>query len=411
MPPPPSPLAPDRFPEAPAIGGFALATASAGLRYKGRADLLLVSFVEGAAAAGVLTRSRTASAPVDWCRRVLEHGHPRAILANAGNANAFTGRLGHESAEACARAAAREIGCLPEQIFLASTGVIGEPLDPKPIVDCLRSLVAALQPGGWDAAAQAIRTTDTFPKGSFRRTQVGGVPVQMGGIAKGSGMVAPDMATIFGFVFTDANLPGSVLQRMLSDEIPGTFNSITVDSDTSTSDTVLLIASRQAPMQAVTDAASPHLTDFRDALRATLTDLALQIVRDGEGATKLVTIRVVNAESDTSAKRIAFAVANSPLVKTAIAGQDPNWGRVVMAVGKAGEPADRDRLSIRFGDLPVAEAGQRAPAYSEAAAKDYMKRSELTITIDVGCSGRGTARVWTCDLTHGYVSINADYRS
>lgn len=411
MPSPPSPLAPDTFPEAPAISGFSLATAAAGPRYKGRADLLLVSFVDGATAAGVLTRSRTASAPVDWCRRVLEHGKPRAILANAGNANAFTGKRGRESAEACARAAAREIGCAPEQVFLASTGVIGEPLDPKPIVDCVRPLVASLQPGGWDAAARAIRTTDTFPKGSFRATHVGGVPVHVGGIAKGSGMVAPDMATIFGFVFTDANLPGSVLQQMLSDEIPGTFNSITVDGDTSTSDTVLLIASRQAPTPAPTDARSPHLADFRNALRDTLADLAVQIVRDGEGATKLVTIRVVNAESDASAKRIAFAVANSPLVKTAIAGEDPNWGRIVMAVGKAGEPADRDRMSICFGDLPVAEAGQRAPTYSETAAKEYMKRSELAITIDVGCSGRGTARVWTCDLTHGYISINADYRS
>ena len=407
---PRSPLAPETSPELPAIGGLRLGAVRAFGRYGERADLMLMLAREGTSVAGVFTRSACASAPVEWCRRHAPAGLVRGVLVNAGNANAFTGAAGREAVERTARAAAEAIGCLPEEVLVASTGVIGEALDPAPIEAAVEALAADAVPDGWAAAAGAILTTDTFPKLAVRRAMVDGVPVTLCGIAKGSGMIAPDMATMLSFLATDAWLPAEVLQECLEEAVRPSFNAITVDGDTSTSDTVLLLATGTARNAAIEGADDPRLIAFREALGALAHDLAMQVVRDGEGATKLIEVRVTGAATDPSARRIARSIANSPLVKTAIAGEDANWGRVVMAVGKAGEPADRDRLSISFGGVRVAANGVRVPDYSEEAASAVVRESRVPIHVDLAL-GSGEATVWTCDLTHGYISINGDYRS
>ena len=403
-----SPLAPERFPDLPEIGGVRVATANAGIRYKGRDDLLLAELAPGTTIAGTLTRSLTASAPVDWCREALAHGKARAIVVNSGNANAFTGRLGKTAVEHTVRAAAAALGCAEREVFVSSTGVIGEPLPAEStIVQKLPGLVQALAPGSWDAAARAIMTTDTFPKGASATAKIGGSTVRIAGIAKGSGMIAPDMATMLGYVFTDAAVPADLLRRITSRAVERSFNAITVDSDTSTSDTVL-VAATGAAGNPEPDAAM--LRGFARALEAVCRDLAHQIVRDGEGASKFVEIAVSGAASTRAAHRIGLAIANSPLVKTAIAGEDANWGRIVMAVGKAGEKADRDALRIAIGGVEITRGGQVVPDYDETPVARHMQGQEIGIAVDVGV-GRGKAVVWTCDLTHGYIDINGSYRS
>src|SRR4051794_8629085 len=408
-----SPFAPKAYPTLPPIAGVRLATAEAGIRYKGRADVLYVAMDQGAAAAGVLTRSKCPSAPVDWCRDHLEKGQARALVVNSGNANAFTGLKGREAVRLTADIAARAAACSPEEVFLASTGVIGEPLAAEKFEGVLADCAARAQPDLWLEAARAIMTTDTFPKVATRTADLAGAMVTLNGFAKGAGMIAPDMATMLAFVFTDAPVAAPALQALLGPGADKSFNCVTVDGDTSTSDTLLLFATcaaeRQgAPRIAATD--DPRLAPFRDALDDLLIDLAQQVARDGEGARKFVTVLVTGATDDRSAHRIALSIANSPLVKTAVAGEDANWGRVVMAVGKAGEPADRDRLAIWFGDVRVAVGGARDPTYDEAQASAVMREPEITIRADLGL-GSGEARVWTCDLTKAYVEINGDYRS
>jgi glutamate N-acetyltransferase / amino-acid N-acetyltransferase len=405
-----SPLAPDSFPDLPPIEGVRLAATAGGIRYKGRDDLLLVELAPGSVVAGCLTRSLTRAAPVDWCRKALSRGAGRAIVVNAGNANAFTGHAGTLTVEATAAKAAELLGAEPDEVYIASTGVIGEPIPADKIPGLLGGLKDALSPEPWERAARTIMTTDTFPKGSTRTARIGEKAVTINGFAKGSGMIAPDMATMLAFLFTDANLPQGVLQTLLSDAVERSFNCTTVDSDTSTSDTVLLAATAAAGNEAIADPADPALAGFRRALDEVCLDLAHQIVRDGEGASKFVTITVTGAESDRAAKVIGLAVANSPLVKTAIAGEDANWGRIVMAVGKAGEKADRDRLSISIGGVEVAREGWVVEGYDEAPVAAHMKGREILIEIDLGL-GRGRATVWTCDLTHAYIDINGSYRS
>ena len=397
----------------PAIAGVHLATAQAGIKYQGRTDLLLAVFEPAARVAGVFTRSRCAAAPVDWCRAILAAGKASALVVNSGNANAFTGMKGRNAAKASAEAAARAVGCRPEEVFLASTGVIGEPLDPAPFTAHLAEMAERAAPEGFLDAARAMMTTDTFAKVATRTARIGGKSVTLNGIAKGSGMIAPDMATMLAFVFTDAGIGQEPLQKSLAKAVRGSFNAITVDGDTSTSDTVLLFATGAAGSRGVPEITEPGgraLSGFQGALDDLCRDLAQQIVKDGEGASKFAEITVSGAVSAASAKKIALSVANSPLVKTALAGEDANWGRVVMAVGKAGEPADRDRLSIHFGPYRVAFKGERDADYSEAQMSRYMKGAEITIGIDLGLK-RGKATVWTCDLTRGYIAINADYRS
>jgi len=406
-----SPLAPAAFPALPAVGGVTFATAEAGIKYRGRTDVLLMVFDKGAEVAGVFTRSKCPSAPVDWCKAALANGRARALLVNSGNANAFTGKRGRETVRLSAALVAETLGCRPRDVLLASTGVIGEPLDPEKFRHVLADTAARLADGPWIAPAQAIMTTDTFPKGVSRGVRLGDAEVTINGIAKGAGMIAPDMATMLSFVVTDAAIAAPVLQALLSRSVRDSFNAITVDSDTSTSDTLLLFATgAAADAPRIDNPRDRRLAPFRAALDQVLLDLAQQVVRDGEGARKFVEVSVRGAVSKPSARRIALSIANSPLVKTAIAGEDANWGRVVMAVGKAGEPADRDRLAIWFGDLRLAHRGERDPAYDEAAAGAYMKGSEIVVTVDIGL-GKGADRVWTCDLTKEYVAINGDYRT
>jgi glutamate N-acetyltransferase/amino-acid N-acetyltransferase len=407
---PVSPLAPKSYPELPEVTGVRFATAEAGIKYKDRTDVLLCAFDEGTVVAGVLTRSRCPSAAVDWCRDRLDGGKARGLLVNSGNANAFTGMKGRTSVAASAAYVADVLGCSTDEVFLASTGVIGEPLDPLKFGRVTSEMSKRLAGTPWMEPAKAIMTTDTFPKLAFATVEFEGVPVVVAGIAKGSGMIAPDMATMLSFIFTDAPIDAQVLQGQLQPLIERSFNAITVDSDTSTSDTCLVFATGKAPIAPISSASDPRAAIFAEALGDVLHELAILTVRDGEGATKLVTVTVEGAESDRSAFRIAQSIANSPLVKTAIAGEDANWGRVVMAVGKAGEPADRDRLSIAFGDITVAENGERSPGYDEAAASAYMKNQQLELRVRLGL-GEGTATVYTCDLTHGYITINGDYRS
>jgi glutamate N-acetyltransferase/amino-acid N-acetyltransferase len=405
-----SPLASGDFPWMPAIKGVRLATANCGIRYKGRDDLMVAILDPGTMVAGVLTRSLTASAPVDWCRANLPRGGARAIVVNSGNSNAFTGKAGEAFVGATVQAAAELAGCAPEEVFVASTGVIGQPLPADAIARNLPGLSNSFDSGAWFSAAKAIMTTDTFAKGATRTAKIGDTQVTINGFAKGSGMIAPDMATMLGFVFTDAAIAAPVLQKLLSEANEKSFNCITVDGDTSTSDTVLLCATGQAGNKPVTKAGDKALADFKVQLEAVLTDLAQQIVRDGEGATKFVTVRVEGAASDKAAKRIAMSIANSPLVKTAIAGEDANWGRIVMAVGKAGEKADRDKLRISVGGVLIAADGMEVPGYDETPVAAHMKGQTIDMLVELGI-GKGSATVWTCDLTHGYIDINGSYRS
>lgn len=408
-----SPLAPKSYPDLPPIDGVRFATAAASIRYKDRTDVLLALLAPETAVAGVFTRSRCPSAPVDWCRGNLAQGTARALVVNSGNANAFTGKKGREATALTAQLAAKVADCNETEVFLASTGVIGEPLDATKFGNVLEDCAAATTDSAWLDAARAIMTTDTFPKVATRSATIGGVPVTINGFAKGAGMIAPDMATMLAFVFTDAPLSSAALQGMVSRGVQGSFNAVTVDSDTSTSDTLLAFATGAAAARgapAIEAAGDRRLTGFRQALNSLLVDLAQQVARDGEGARKFITVKVQGAVSAASAKRVAMSIANSPLVKTAVAGEDANWGRVVMAVGKAGEPADRDRLSISFGDIRVAFEGERDPSYDEQEVSAYMRGDEITITADLGL-GRGAATVWTCDLTKEYVVINGDYRS
>lgn len=408
-----SPLAPKHTPLLPPLAGVTMATAQAGIKYAGRTDLLLMVFDRPASVAGVFTKSKCASAPVDWCRQVLAASAlPKAcaVVVNAGNANAFTGVKGRQATEQTAKAAAAACDCQPGDIYLASTGVIGEPLDAAGFSHRLGSMRQATDGDRWQEAAEAIMTTDTYPKSATTTVELDGHTCRINGIAKGSGMIAPDMATMLSFVVTDVPVRSDLLQAVLSRTVGGSFNAITVDSDTSTSDTVLLFATGGQAVAVLDDENDPRLAAFETALQVVLKDLALQIVRDGEGATKQVEVSVSGAVSDQSARTIALSIANSPLVKTAVAGEDANWGRVVMAVGKAGEPADRDLLTISFGDIQVACAGERDPDYDEAAATAVMQQDEITISVELGL-GDGKAQVWTCDLTKEYVAINGDYRS
>ncbi|MBO38748.1 MAG: bifunctional ornithine acetyltransferase/N-acetylglutamate synthase [Rhodospirillaceae bacterium] len=405
-----SPLAPKHFPPCSEIAGITLAAAAGGLYSNGRSDLILAELAPNTVIAGVFTQSLTAAAPIAWCREILKGGYARAIIVNAGNANAFTGRAGDRAVQYTVQAAAEVLECPENQIFVSSTGVIGEPLPVGRIIEALPVLKKELSPTSWKAAAEAIMTTDTFPKGATRKAVIGGVTVTLSAFAKGSGMIAPDMATMLAYLFTDAKIAQPVLQSMLKDAADKSFNSITVDSDTSTNDTVLLCATGKAQNSAVIDSKDPRLKNFREALEAMMIDLAQQIVRDGEGAKKFIEVAVTGAASKSAAKTIALAVANSPLVKTAIAGEDANWGRIVMAVGKAGEKADRDALDIQIGGVLVAVDGLRRPDYDERPVTEHMKGEKIEIAIDVGV-GRGEATVWTCDLTHGYIDINADYRT
>jgi len=404
-----SPLAPESFPALPDIAGVTLRVARARYKQWDRCDLTYVELAAGTAVAGVFTRNVCCSSEVELGREQVKGGAGRALIVNAGNANAFTGYRGREAVEQIRTQVAGHLGCDPQEVFVSSTGVIGVPL-PK---DKAREGVAAAltaAPCSWEAAAETIGTTDTFAKGAAASAVVGDRTVRVAGIVKGSGMIAPDMATMLGYIFTDAAVAPALLQEMLSRATGGTFNSITVDSDTSTSDTVLLFATKQAgnPVLASWDDAGADA--LYAAIRQVALDLAHQVVRDGEGASKFIEVQVTGAVSDDSAKRVAFAIANSPLVKTAIAGEDANWGRVVMAVGKAGEPADRDRLAIRFGDHWVAKDGLPVDGYDEAPVTAHLKNKDVRIGADLGL-GEGRATVWTCDLTHGYISINADYRS
>ncbi len=406
---PVSPLAVP-LPGLPPLAGVRLGAAQAGIRYKDRTDLVMIELAAGSHVAGVFTRNKCPGAPIDWCRDGLVGGRARAVVVNAGNANVFTGQAGADAVEATARAAARLVGCGLHEVFVASTGVIGEVLPHEKITAALPALHESLRPGGWEDAARGIMTTDTFPKAATRTAKIGGTEIRITGIAKGSGMVAPDMATMLCFIATDARIPQTMLQDMLARGTKRSFNATTVDSDTSTSDTVLLFATGQADHPRIHKNDTKTLRAFRDALDSLLLDLALQVVRDGEGAQKLVRIDVTGAVSDKSAKRVAMAIANSPLVKTAIAGEDANWGRIVMAVGKAGEPADRDQLSVGVGGTWMARDGAVVPGYDEAPVVAHMKGREIEIAVDLGL-GKGESTAWTCDLTHGYIDINGSYRS
>ncbi|MGF1456770.1 MAG: bifunctional glutamate N-acetyltransferase/amino-acid acetyltransferase ArgJ [Alphaproteobacteria bacterium] len=415
-----SPLAPEALPDLHPIDGVSLATATTGIKYKNRPDLLVARFAPATTVAGVFTQSATAAAPVDWCRGHLDRNdgaEAGLLIVNAGNANAFTGKAGMAAVKTIAAAGAKAAKCRQKNVLIASTGVIGEPLPTDPIVKVLpalcdpdRQAAAPPPPQAWAKAAHAITTTDTFPKAATATAQIDGVPVTVNGIAKGSGMIAPDMATMLAFIFTDATLPGAVLQTLLLLGVRDTFNTVTVDGDTSTNDTVLAFATGQRDHAPIKRAGDRRLADFRTKWHSVLHDLALQIVRDGEGATKLIRVMVSGAETTRAATLIARSIAHSPLVKTAIAGEDANWGRIVMAVGKAGAAIDPTAMTIRIGGLPVASGGARDPAYDEAALARHMKEQTIDLAVDVGL-GTGTATVWTCDLTHGYIAINADYRS
>jgi len=405
-----SPLAPTHFPALLPIPGVRLAACAAGVRYAGRTDLMLAELTPGSTVAGVFTKSATRGVPVDWCKECLPGGRVRAIVVNSGNANVFTGRAGRQVVEATAATTARLLGCQPNEVFIASTGVIGEPPPADKIVDALPKVAALLSPEAWEPAARAIMTTDTFPKGATATATIDGTSVRLNGFAKGSGMIAPDMATMLVYIFTDAALPASVLQPLLSAATEISFNAMTVDGDTSTSDTVLLCATQQARHGAISSPDDPRLADFRRAFEGVMVDLAQQVARDGEGAEKFVTIEVSGADSDRAARRIGLTIGNSPLVKTAIAAGDANWGRIVMAIGRAGEKVERDRLAISIGGVRIAADGAPVPGYDETPVAGHMKGREIQIAVDLGI-GSGRATVWTCDLTHGYVDINGSYRS
>lgn len=408
-----SPFAPLRLARLLPIEGVRFATAEAGIRYKGRADLLVAVMDEGTTAAGVLTQSKTASAPVLWCRKGLKKGRARILVVNSGNANAFTGKKGREAVDITVQHASEAVGCAPHDVFVSSTGVIGEPLDAAKFAHLLKGLAASAAPDRFEAAARAIMTTDTYPKLATRKALIGGTEVTINGFCKGAGMIAPDMATMLCYIFTDAAIEREALQDLLAQHSETTFNCMTIDGDTSTSDTCLLFATGAAAKRGQKPAGkakSKKLKAFSDALHDLMRDLAIQVAKDGEGLSKFVTFEVEGAKSWAAARTIARSCANSPILKTAIAGEDPNWGRVVMAVGKSGEAADRDKLAIWFGPHCVARDGERAAEYDEKAVAAYMKNREIVIRVDVGV-GKAKATVWTCDLTHDYISINADYRS
>ncbi|RAU20632.1 bifunctional ornithine acetyltransferase/N-acetylglutamate synthase [Paramagnetospirillum kuznetsovii] len=405
-----SPLAPARFPKMPEVTGVTLASHACGVRYAGRTDLLLVEMVAGTTAAGVFTKSLTASAPVEWCRQSVAKGRARVLVVNSGNANAFTGSVGVASVKRTVEKAAKLADCRSSEVYVASTGTIGVRLPDEKITEALADARAKLKGNAWADAAKAIMTTDTYPKGATRTATIDGTKVVINGIAKGAGMIAPDMATMLSYVFTDAAIPADVLQALLSKGVKGSFNAITVDSDTSTSDTLMLFATGKAGNTVIKDAKDKRLADFKAKLFDLLLDLAHQVVKDGEGATKFVAVSVSGAASKRAARVIGMAIANSPLVKTAIAGEDANWGRVVMAVGKAGEKANRDKLSIRMGGVLVADKGEIAEGYDEAPVTAHFKGQNISIEVDVGV-GKGKATVWTCDLTHAYIDINGSYRT
>ena len=408
---PVSPLAPAAFPHLPRIAGVEFAAVEAGVRYQNRKDVMLIRLAPGTAMAGAFTKSSTRSGCVRDCQDKLAlrvpAGTGAAIIVNSGNSNAFTGKVGDKAVAAVTNAVANALGLPASRVFSSSTGVIGEPLPYQKITEQIPALVAGLSEDGIDLAADAMMTTDTFPKGAEATVQGEGGLIHIAGIAKGSGMIAPDMATMLVYIFTDAKLPATALQKLVSRHVGDTFNAITVDSDTSTSDTLLVAATGKSAAEQPRGAV---LKAFEEALRMVMLNLAHQVVRDGEGATKFVEVRVSGAKTGQDAQRVALSIANSPLVKTAVAGEDPNWGRVVMAIGKSGAEAERDRLTIRFGDNLVAERGWRSPKYSEEACAAYMKNPELLIHVDLGL-GRAAHTVWTCDLTNRYIEINADYRS
>ena len=410
----PSPFAPASLPDMPIVPGVRLAACAAGIRYQNRTDLMAAVLDAGTVAAGVLTQSKTCSAPVLWCRSNLaQHGQARALVVNSGNANAFTGKKGSEATRLTAEASAKAVGCSPNEVYVASTGVIGEPLDAGKFTHLLQDLTQSAVPDAFLTGARAIMTTDTYPKLATRTANIGDVAVTINGFCKGAGMIAPDMATMLCFMFTDAAIAQPVLQALLSKHVQMTFNCMTVDGDTSTSDTCLLFATGAAAkrgQQPVSEVGDARLAAFSAALHDLMRDLAIQVAKDGEGLSKFVTFEIGGAESWVAARTIALACANSPILKAAIAGGDPNWGRVVMAIGKSGEAADRDKLSIWFGPHLVAKDGERAPDYVEKTVAAYMQGREIVIRADVGV-GSGSATVWTCDLTHDYISINADYRS
>lgn len=408
-----SPLAPTDVPEMPAIAGVKLATAAAGIRYKGRTDVLLALLDKGTTVAGVFTKSKCPSAPVEWCRAKLKGGAARALVVNSGNANAFTGKTGKASTALTAQIASKAVGCSAGEVFLASTGVIGEPLDATKFDGVLADLTERAVPDHWMDAAKAIMTTDTFPKVATATVKLGKAKVTINGMAKGAGMIMPDMATMLSFIFTDAPVSAAVLQTLLKTGVEDTFNALTIDGDTSTSDTLLAFATGAAAAHGapkISRASDPRLKAFVKAFNSVLADLSEQVARDGEGARKLVEVVVEGATTKPSARRIAMSIANSPLVKTAIAGEDANWGRVVMAVGKAGEPANRDKLSISFNGIRVAKSGARDPSYDEKEVSEAMKAPKIQIKVALGL-GKGRDRVLTCDLTKEYVAINGDYRS
>jgi glutamate N-acetyltransferase/amino-acid N-acetyltransferase len=406
-----SPLAPAGFPSLPTIAGVTFAAGPCGIRYKGRTDLMLAAFGPATTVAGVFTKSTTASAPVDWCRKVLTNGKARALVVNSGNANVFTGPPGDEAVVRTAKAAATLLGCKPEEVYVSSTGVIGELLPVEKIETGLPPLKGQLKADGWEPAARAIMTTDTFPKGASRKAKIGNAEVQLAGFIKGSGMIAPNMATMLGYVFTDAKLPAKVLQGLLTPSVEATFNCITVDSDTSTSDTILLFATGEGQAHPeISRLDDPALSDFRAKLLDICMELAHLVIRDGEGATKFITVKVGGAKDDASAKTIGLAIANSPLIKTALAAGDANWGRIVMAIGKTGEPIDRSKVDIYVGGVPICRNGGLVPGYDETPVAAHMAGQDILIEVSVGI-GSGKATVWTCDLTHEYININANYRS
>ena len=405
-----SPLAPDSFPDMPPIDGVQMWVAETGAKYENRPDVLLVKLAEDSRVACVFTKSTAPGAPVDWSKQCLARGAHGGLLVSAGNANVFTGAQGHEDVREMARYSANALGCAADDVYVCSTGVIGEPMDLGPLSKVFTQNSFMNTQATWEQAAQAICTTDTYTKGAYAAAKIDGVPINICGIVKGSGMIAPDMATMLGFIFTDANITQPVLQALLLDISETSFNAITVDSDTSTSDTVLLAATGRASHSEIDNIDDPRLVGFKSTLTQVMLGLAHHVIKDGEGAHKFIEICVTGAETKSAAKTIAMSIANSPLVKTAIAGEDANWGRIIMAVGKSGEKADRDTLSISFGPHLVAEKGARASGYDEAQVTDYMRGDNLGIKVDVGV-GTDSFTVWTCDLTHGYIDINADYRS
>ena len=395
----------------PDVIGVTLASGHCGIRTPGCRDLLIASLSESTSAAARLTRSRTASPAVRWCRKIRRYHSARALVVNSGNANAFTGQEGRAAVRATAAAVAAAVGCRPHEVYVASTGVIGEPLPLPEILRAVPVITSGAGDAGWESAAEAIMTTDTFPKGACAEARIGNRTVRISGIAKGSGMIAPDMGTMLAFVFTDADLSGEVLDGLLGPMTDRTFNAITVDGDTSTSDTCALFATRAVPLDVPVESGDdPRLASFRVALEEVMADLARQIVRDGEGATKLVTVTVSGAAREAHARAVAFSIANSPLVKTAVAGEDANWGRIVMAVGKAGVPVNADQVGISIGGILVAQGGSVVPCYDETPVARHMQGPEISIAVSLG-AGTVEATVWTCDLTHGYIAINADYRS